>query len=58
MGHLRAIEDESLRHLPAQVYVRGFLVEYARFMRLDVARVLETYLARIKSMRDAEADRE
>jgi flagellar biosynthesis protein FlhG len=57
VGHLRAIEDESLKSMPAQVYVRGFLVEYARFLRLDVARVLETYLARLKTMRDAEVER-
>jgi flagellar biosynthesis protein FlhG len=58
VGHLRAIEDESVKHMPAHVYVRGFLVEYARFLRLDVARVLETYLPRLKSMREAEADRD
>ena len=44
--------------MPAQVYVRGFLVEYARFLRLDVARVLETYLPRIRHGRSAEEDRD
>jgi flagellar biosynthesis protein FlhG len=59
IGHLRALEDETVKALPAPVYVRGFLVEYARFMRLDVARVLETYLARVKAMRaEVEEDRE
>lgn len=49
--HLRAIEEETLKALPAMVYTRGFLVEYARFMRLDVARVLDTYLTRLKVLR-------
>jgi flagellar biosynthesis protein FlhG len=51
VAHLRAIEEETVKLLPAMVYVRGFLVEYARFLRLDVARVLDTYLARLKTLR-------
>jgi flagellar biosynthesis protein FlhG len=58
VAHLRAIELESVKAMPAQVYVRGFLVEYARFLRLDVARVLETYLPRIRHGRSAEEDRD
>ena len=44
--HLRSIEDEAWASMPAQVYLRGFLVEYARFMRLDVQHVTRSYLAR------------
>jgi flagellar biosynthesis protein FlhG len=57
VGHLRAIEDERFESLPAVVYVRGFLVEYAKFLRVDVARVLATYLERYKRAR-AELDDE
>ena len=32
--------------MPAAVYLRGFLVEYARFMKLDVQHVTRSYLAR------------
>jgi len=46
MGHLKSIEDENWKAMPATVYLRGFLVEYARFMRLDVSQVTRTYLAR------------
>lgn len=46
IGHLRALEDERHDLLPAAVYLRGFLTEYARCLRLDVARVVETYLDR------------
>jgi flagellar biosynthesis protein FlhG len=55
IGHLRAIEEERFDVMPAVVYVRGFLVEYAKFLRIDVARVLDTYLARYKATR-AELD--
>jgi flagellar biosynthesis protein FlhG len=48
VGHLRAIEGEEYGRMPAQVYLRGFLVEYARCLGLDVARVVDTYLARYR----------
>ena len=49
IGHLRAIEDERFSVMPAPVYVRGFLIEYARFLRVDVARVLATYFERYRA---------
>jgi flagellar biosynthesis protein FlhG len=58
VAHLRAIEAETVKSMPAMVYVRGFLVEYARFMKLDVDRVLATYLARLKSRRADLAERD
>ena len=44
--HLRSIEEETWGAMPAQVYLRGFLVEFARFLRLDVQHVTRSYLAR------------
>jgi flagellar biosynthesis protein FlhG len=55
INHLRAIEEERFDKLPAVVYVRGFLVEYARLLRLDVKQLLDTYLTRYKVVR-AELD--
>ena len=46
IGHLRALEDERYDLLPAAVYLRGFLTEYARCLRLDGPRVVESYLKR------------
>jgi flagellar biosynthesis protein FlhG len=46
IGHLRAIEEERWEAMPAVVYLRGFLVEYARFLRLDVGQVTRTFLQR------------
>ncbi len=52
LGHLRSIEEERWSAMPAVVYLRGFLVEYARFMRLDVPQVTRTYLARYNRLRE------
>jgi flagellar biosynthesis protein FlhG len=48
MAYLQAIEDERFTKLPAPVYVRGFLAEYARLLGLDVERVQDSYLERMK----------
>ena len=42
--------------LPASVYVRGFLVEYARILGLDAERVKATYLERFRTARGPAAD--
>jgi flagellar biosynthesis protein FlhG len=50
-AYLGAIEGEEFERLPAPVYVRGFLVEYAKMLGLDVTRVLETYFTRFCAAR-------
>ncbi len=49
-AHLPAIEDEAFDQLPPLVYVRGFLVELAKFLKLDPAQVGRTYLRRAKEL--------
>jgi flagellar biosynthesis protein FlhG len=51
ISHLRAIEDERWDLMPAIVYLRGFLVEYARTLRLDPGRVSRTFLDRFQKAR-------
>jgi flagellar biosynthesis protein FlhG len=51
VAHLRAIEEERWDAMPAPVYLRGFLVEFARFLRLDVGQVTRTFLARASRAR-------
>jgi flagellar biosynthesis protein FlhG len=46
--HLGAIEEELYDDLPAAVYVRGFLVELAKFLRLDPSQVQRTYMRRMR----------
>jgi flagellar biosynthesis protein FlhG len=46
--HLRSIEEERFADMPAAVYVRGFVTEYARMLRIDHSRVAELYLKRLR----------
>src|SRR5262249_30899286 len=46
--HLAAIEEETFEALPAIVYVRGFLAELAKYLRLDPAQVQKTFLRRMR----------
>jgi hypothetical protein len=43
-SHLDNIEADRHAALPAQVYLRGFLMSYARELRLDPLRVSKSYL--------------
>jgi flagellar biosynthesis protein FlhG len=47
-AHLVAIEEEDFQALPAPVYVRGFVAELAKFLRLDPPQVQRTYLRRMR----------
>jgi flagellar biosynthesis protein FlhG len=51
--YLRSIESERFDELPAPVYVRGFITQFARFLRIDPARASEHFL---KRFRDANGD--
>src|SRR5262249_23530332 len=50
IGHLRSIENERFDILPARVYLRGFLVEFAKVLRLDPQQVVKTYLERYDAL--------
>jgi len=53
MAYLTSIEEERFNKLPAVVYVRGFLVQYATILAVDPDRVLDTYLERYRKARRA-----
>ena len=42
--NLEWLEEESFENLPALVYVRGFIMEYAKALNLDPHRVVDSYL--------------
>lgn len=48
--YLRALEEERFTEMPAAVYVRGYVTEYARALRLDPQRVAESYLTRYRKI--------
>ncbi len=45
---LEAIEAEDLDHLPAPVYLKGFLKAYAQVLRLDAQKLIEGYFRLFK----------
>lgn len=46
--YLRAIENDDYGALPAQVYARGFVTEYAKYLKLDVEQVTRTWMRRYR----------
>ncbi len=44
--YLNAIEEEDYTKLPAPVYLRGFLIQIARFLKLPAERLTSAYLTR------------
>ncbi|HEY4221518.1 MAG TPA: helix-turn-helix domain-containing protein [Myxococcota bacterium] len=42
--YLKAIEEQDFAELPARVYLRGFLTQIARVLKVDRARLAEGYL--------------
>lgn len=43
INYLKALEDEDFLKLPGEVFVRGFLKNYVRFLNLDDAEALKRY---------------
>lgn len=56
VAYLTALEADDFPKLPAPVYVRGFLGEYAKMLGLDPERVKESYLDRYRTARSEGAD--
>lgn len=50
--HLRNIEEENFKELPADVYVRGFVTAYAKTIGLDPTIVVPGYMARVAESRE------
>jgi flagellar biosynthesis protein FlhG len=48
INYLRCIEEDEFERLPAAVYVRGFVTEFAKCLRLDPEQVSQSYLRRYK----------
>ena len=41
--YLKAIEDGDLKKLPAEVYLKGYLLEYAKILKLDPKAIRDSY---------------
>lgn len=55
INYLKAIEDEDFSKLPGEIFVKGFLKNYARFLRLPEDEVVKRYGERAKSQPGAVA---
>jgi cytoskeletal protein RodZ len=53
-GHLRALEAERFEELPARVYARAFLVEYADFLGLDAEQFANEFDSRFPVVEEEE----
>jgi len=49
VAYLKAIEEERYEDLPAEVYVRGFLTEFARYLKIDPQRAVSDFMARLEA---------
>ncbi|MBN1625417.1 MAG: helix-turn-helix domain-containing protein [Deltaproteobacteria bacterium] len=49
---LEDVEREAFESFPAEIYLRSYLIAYARFLSLDTQRVLDDYLPRYRAARD------
>ncbi len=48
--YIKCIEEETLENLPALVYVRGFVYQYAKCLKINPDLVATSYLFRIKTL--------
>lgn len=49
--HLLAVENEDLSKLPAEVYVRGFVYQFAKVLKLNADAVASSYLVHFKKLK-------
>lgn len=49
--HLTALENEDLSKLPAEVYVRGFVYQFAKVLKLNADMVASSYLIHFKKLK-------
>jgi len=57
INYLRCIEDDEFEKLPAAVYVRGFVTEFAKCLKLDPEQVSQSYLRRYKAQMEDQGER-
>lgn len=50
--YLQAIENEDLEKLPAMVYVRGFVYQYAKCLKLSPNLVATSYVHHVKGLKE------
>lgn len=49
--HILAMEDENLSKLPADVYVRGYVYQYAKVLKLNPEQVATSFMLHFKKLK-------
>ena len=57
LHYLEALEDEYFEKLPAPVYLRGFLTEYTRTVKIEGLGAVEGYMERFRGNQPVEQPR-
>ncbi len=52
-NYLNALEADDISRLPASVFVRGFVIQYAKALKLDHEKTANAYMAYLKTKRPA-----
>ncbi len=55
--YLEEIEAEQFTWIPAEVYLRGYVIEYARHLSLDHQKVAEDYMKRYRKFRSSSEEK-
>ena len=50
--HITALENEDLPKLPADVYVRGYVYQYAKVLKLNPEAVAASFLVNFKKLKN------
>jgi curved DNA-binding protein CbpA len=51
--YLNAIENDDLKKLPAEVYIRGFVLQYAKCLKLNAEVVATSYMHHLKKIKSS-----
>lgn len=51
--HITALENEDVTKLPADVYVRGYVYQYAKVLKLNPDQVATSYLLHFKKLKNS-----
>ena len=50
-NYLTALEEDDFARLPASVFVRGFVIQYAKALKLDHEKLTKAYMSFLTSKR-------
>lgn len=51
-SYIRQLEDDNFEKLPAMVYVRGFVMQYAKILKLNAELVATSYIHNLKQIKE------